>query len=156
VVVDRSHVTATRYGVLNVPTTVWVGEDDRIVKPPSIAPGDDRFRDFTDLDSSVHHDALRRWVREGVSPDLRDLHAAAAVRSDDEQLAVAEWRITSWLQQRGHDDAAAEHLARAAELAPWDWTVRRAGIALRGGDPFFGEEFLAFWQAWDAAGRPGY
>jgi hypothetical protein len=77
-------------------------------------------------------------------------------RSDDEQLALAERRLGAWLYGRGYVDAAAEHLARAVELAPWDWTVRRASIALRGGDPFLGEEFVDFWQEWDAAGRPGY
>jgi len=32
----------------------------------------------------------------------------------------------------------------------------RSGIALAGGDPFLGEEFIALWEEWDRAGRPGY
>ena len=116
-------------GSLNVPTTVWVGEDDRIVKPPSIAPGDDRFRDFTDLDSSVHHDALPAMgARRAISPDLRDRTPPPPFAPTTSSSPLAEWRAApAWLQQRGHDDAAAAHLARAAELAPWDWTVRRGG-----------------------------
>jgi hypothetical protein len=64
--------------------------------------------------------------------------------------------VAAWLQARGRVDAAARHLAAATELAPWDWTVRRGGIALTGGDPFLGDEFLAFWEQWDNEGRPGY
>ncbi len=154
VVVDTAHVTAERYGITNVPSVVWVDEEGRIVKPPSIAPGDDQFRDFTQIDAAVHHDALRRWVREGVLPTSAD--APPPARSPEEQEALAERRLAALLHAEGHTDAAAAHLRRAVELAPWDWTIRRGGIALRGDDPFLGEEFLAFWEKWDAAGRPGY
>ena len=154
VVVDSAHVTAERFGITNVPSTVWIDEDGVIVKPATISPGDDQFREFTKVDSAAHHTALRRWVIAGESPDAD--RVAVAVRSPDEQLALAERRVGAWLHGEGQVDAAAAHLARAVALAPWDWTVRRASIALRGGDPFLGEEFLAFWQEWDAAGRPGY
>ncbi|MBA2283128.1 MAG: TlpA family protein disulfide reductase [Acidimicrobiia bacterium] len=154
VVVDTAHVTAERYGITNVPSTVWIDEDGTVVKPPAIAPGDDQFRDFTEIDSSVHHDALRRWVLEGEVPEAPV--RADDPRTDDGQLALAHRRVAAWLQARGHDEPAAAHLATAVDLAPWDWTVRRAGIKLRGGDPFLGDEFLTFWQEWDEAGRPGY
>jgi peroxiredoxin len=155
VVVDTAHVTAERYGITNVPSTVWIDEAGTVVKPPSIAPGDDQFREFTNIDSAVHHDALRRWVRDGEVPEHPAARADDA-RTDDGQLALAHRRVAAWLQALGRDDAATAHLATAVELAPWDWTVRRAGIKLRGGDPFLGDEFLAFWQEWDEAGRPGY
>lgn len=154
VAVDTAHVTAERYGITNVPSVVWVDEDDRVVKPPTIAPGDDQFVDFTKIDSAQHHEALRRWVREGVLPD--SARAEPPERTDAEQLALAERRVAAHLQRRGEVDAAKRHLAAAQELAPWDWTVRRGGIALTGGDPFLGEEFLAFWEEWDGQGRPGY
>jgi peroxiredoxin len=154
VVVDTAHVTAERFGITNVPSTVWIDEDGRVVKPPTISPADDQFRDFTKIDSATHHDALRRWVNEGEAPDTSAVEVA--VRTPDEQLALAERRLGAWLLGQGDPGAAQRHLARAVELAPWDWTVRRASIALRGDDPFLGEEFIAFWQEWDAAGRPGY
>jgi peroxiredoxin len=154
VVVDSAHVTAERFGITNVPSTVWIDEDGRIVKPPTISPGDDQFREFTKIDSAAHHDALRRWVNDGELPESGG--GPAVVRTADDQLAQAERRLGAWLHGEGRIEAATSHLARAVELAPWDWTVRRASIALRGEDPFLGEEFVAFWQEWDEAGRPGY
>ena len=154
VAVDTAHVTAERYGITNVPSVVWVDEDDRVVKSPTIAPGDDQFREFTKIDSEVHHDALRAWVRDGTLPASADRSVEG--RSDDGQRALAERRVAAHLVREGRTDDARRHLAAAQELAPWDWTVRRGGIAMTGGDPFLGEEFLAFWEEWDGAGRPGY
>ena len=64
--------------------------------------------------------------------------------------------MAAHLQRNGDTEAAKRHLAAAQELAPWDWTVRRGGIAMTGGDPFLGEEFTSFWEKWDSSGRPGY
>lgn len=154
VAVDTAHVTAERYGITNVPSVVWVDEDDRIVKPPTIAPGDDQFVDYTLIRAEQHHDLLRAWVRDGVLPD--SAAAAPPQRTDDEQRALAHRRIAAHHQRAGRTEAAKAQLARAQELAPWDWTVRRGGIAMTGGDPFLGEEFTSFWEEWDASGRPGY
>jgi len=154
VAVDTAHVTAERYGITNVPSVVWVDEDDNIVKPPTIAPGDDQFVEFTKIDSEQHHDALRRWVHDGELPDSAAVERPE--RTDAEQQALAERRVAAYLQRHGDTDAAKRHLAAAQELAPWDWTVRRGGIAMTGGDPFLGEEFTSFWEEWDASGRPGY
>jgi peroxiredoxin len=154
VVVDTAHVTAERYGITNVPSVVWVDEEGVVVKPPTIAPGDDQFKDFTRIDAATHHDALRRWVRDGELP--AGVASPPPPRSPEEQLALAERRLAALLHGEGHVEAAATHLRRAVDLAPWDWTIRRGGIALRGEDPFLGDEFVAFWEEWDAAGRPGY
>ncbi len=154
VAVDTAHVTAERYGITNVPSVVWVDEQDRVVKPPTIAPGDDQFAEFTLIDSALHHDALRAWVRDGTLP--ASAGAPAEPRTDDGQRALARRRLAAYAVRTGRPDRALDHLARAQELAPWDWTVRRGGIAMTGGDPFLGEEFVAFWEKWDEAGRPGY
>lgn len=154
VAVDTAHVTAERYGITNVPSVVWVDEHDRIVKPPTIAPGDDQFVAFTKIEADRHHDLLRAWVRDGVLPE--SARAGLPERTDDEQRALAHRRIAAHHQRAGRSEAAKAQLALAQELAPWDWTVRRGGIAMTGGDPFLGAEFTAFWEEWDAAGRPGY
>jgi peroxiredoxin len=154
VAVDTAHVTAERYGITNVPSVVWVDEDDQVVKPPTIAPGDDQFVEFTKIEAERHHELLRQWARTGEVPELAK--AEPTERTDAEQLALAERRLAAYLQRAGRTEAARRHLASAQELSPWDWTVRRGGIALTGGDPFLGEEFVSFWEEWDASGRPGY
>jgi peroxiredoxin len=154
VAVDPAHVTAEAFGIAQVPSSVWIDEDGRIVKPPTIAPGDDQFVDYTKVESSRHHDAVRAWVRDGVLP--ASAGEEVEPRTDDQQLALAARRVAAYLQRRGDTEAARRHLARASDLAPGDWTVRRGGIALTGGDPFLGEEFIALWEEWNAAGRPGY
>lgn len=154
VAVDTAHLTAERFGITNVPSVVWVDEDDSVVKPPTIAPGDDQFVEFTKIESERHHELLRQWARTGEVPE--GAKTEPSERTDDERLALAERRVAAYLQRTGRSGAARRHLAAAQELSPWDWTVRRGGIALTGGDPFLGEEFTSFWEEWDASGRPGY
>jgi hypothetical protein len=149
--VDPDHRTAERLGITNIPTTVWIDEDDRVVRPPVIAPVDDMFKDFTGVDSSVHHDQLRTWVRNGDVPETKELPGPTA----DEQLARAERRLGAYLYRAGNAERAAVHLARAAELAPMDWTIRRGTLPMQGDDPF-GPTFFAFMEEWSEAGRPGY
>jgi hypothetical protein len=154
--VDPDHVVAERYGLVNVPSTVWIDENDRVVRAPDIAPGDDMFREFTAIDSSVHHDQLRDWVRNGVLPSDDDgVRADQQPPSADEQQARVERRLAVALMRAGHEVLAEGHFARASELAPLDWTINRGSMRYRGGDPF-GQEFLDFYEDWKAAGRPGY
>jgi len=156
VLVDRDHLLAEHYGILNIPTTVWIDEQGRIVRPPAIAPADDKFRDFTQIDSAVHHTALRRWVRDGTAP-LTDaeIHARQEAPDADTQQARAERRLAVHLLRLGDRERAQRHLEAALALAPNDWTIQRGTMPLRGEDPF-GQAFFDFYESWEAAGRPGY
>ncbi len=157
VLVDPDHRIVEAFGVVNVPSVVWIDEDDHIVRAPVIAPGDDQFRDFTEIDSSVHHDQLRAWVADGTLPadDPDDVRASLNVPTDEVQQARVERRLGAWLERHGHHDAAVAAMERAVALAPLDFTINRASMWQRGADPF-GTEFFDLWERWIAAGRPGY
>ena len=154
---DRDHLLADLYGVTNVPTVVWIDEQRRIVRPPDVAFSSDAFIDFHGIDPAPHLEALRAWVRDDVLPF--DEAEAATRRVDDppEQLeARLHHRIALFLLREGKRDAAERHLAEAAALAPFDFTIRRSTLPLLGKDPFLGEEFLAFYAEFEEAGRPYY
>ncbi len=148
--VDPEHRLSDVFGIVNVPATVWLDESGRVVKPPTIAPGDDQFQEFTKVEASRHHDALRVWARGGAAPEV-----AAVADDEDLRTARAERRLAAWLHRHGHLDLAEEHFARAVALAPLDFSIRRSSMPLRGQDPF-GTEFFELWEQWNDAGRPGY
>ena len=156
VVIDRDLAVAELYGFVNVPASVWIDEGGRIVRPPDQALGDDRFRAFTGVDSAVHHNLLRAWVKDGVR-DLDDasVRAHLQIPTDDVQLARLHRRIAVDLLDRNDSEGAREHLVSAETLAPNDWTIRRGNLPLKGDDPF-GPKFFDFVAEWNEAGRPGY
>lgn len=156
VLIDPDHVVAERYGIVNIPTVFWIDEDDRIVRPPDIAPANDLFKDFTGIESAVHHDALRAWVRDGVLPlGEEEVREHQQRPTEQDQVARLHRRVAAHLHREGRDDAAERHFARARELAPWDWTINRGSMPLTGLDPF-GKEFFDYVRDWAKAGAPGY
>jgi hypothetical protein len=154
VLIDPQHVLTELYAISNVPTVIWIDEDDRIVRPNSVAFSNDMFAEFTGAYAGPHLDALRAWVHDGA-PSLTPDEARAAVPdlSDDELRARLHFRIATEARRRGDDDTARRHFVRAGELAPMDFTIRRAAMPLMGGDPF-GEDFMGLWQEWNDAGSP--
>jgi hypothetical protein len=156
VLIDREYTVAERYGIVNVPASVWIDEHGRIVRPADTAMGDDRFRAFAHIDSSVHHDRLREWVTHGTR-DVDDRQVAELMEQPSPELQQARLhrRIAVVLNDRDDLEGAREHLAVAASLAPYDWVIRRGSMPMNGVDPF-GAEFFAFVGEWAAAGSPGY
>ena len=157
VVIDRDRTITELYDIRNVPTVVWIDENDRIVRPNDVAFGSDEFKEFHGVDSDPHHDALRRWVNDGeLELDETAVRDNLFETTEDTQLARVHWRVAVALHRKGRVDGAARHFARAGELAPHDFTIRRAALPLQGIDPFLSEEFIELYTGFQEAGQPDY
>jgi hypothetical protein len=154
VLMDVDHLLTELYAISNVPSVVMIDENDTIVQPNWNAYATDTFKDYTGIDSSEQLEVIRQWVINDT-PMMTADEAKNAVGdlSPDEEQARLHFRIANHLRGQGDDDGAARNFDRAAELAPHDWTIRRAMMPLRGGDPF-GEEFRELAAEYAEAGRP--
>jgi len=154
--IDTRHVLADLYHIVNVPTIVWIDERARIVRPNDVGFGTDTFKPITGLASAKPLAVLRAWVR-GETPAFTETEIRGLQRlpTGDDQQARAEFALGEWLARHGRAGAAARHFARAGELAPHDFTIRRGTMPLRGIDPM-GPEFRRMLGEWTAAGHPYY
>jgi hypothetical protein len=154
VLYDPNHLLTELYAISNVPTVVWIDEEDRIVRPNGNAFGSDLFAEFTGVESGPHLDEVRRWVRDGDVPVTQDeARRAVGDLSEEEVLARLHFRVAAEAHRQGNQEATRRHVTRASELAPDDLTIWRAGMPLVGEDPF-GDAFLAKYEEWRQRGMP--
>jgi hypothetical protein len=155
--IDSDHRLADLFGIVNVPTLVWIDERGRLARPHDVAFGSEVFKELTGFDSGPYLDAVRAWAREGrgaLSAD--EVRAQQMLPSDDEQRARAEFGLGWYLHRTGRTEAAERHFARAGELSPDDFTIRRGSMPILGIDPMTSPEFLTLYQEWTERGRPYY
>jgi len=154
--VDVDHVVADLYRIINVPTSVWIDERGRIVRPNDAAFGNDTFVAMHGIESGPHIAALRDWVIEGRLPyDEAGIRQRQMLPTPAEQLARTEFTLAWHLHQQGRREAAERHFVRAGELAPHDFTIRRGSMPIRGLDPM-GPDFADMYMEWKNAGMPYY
>jgi tetratricopeptide (TPR) repeat protein len=142
------------FGIVNVPSGVWIDEDGMIVRPPEPAwPGKSMWREIVkipevlpdDLDpflrkslelpSKIKVDpakylaALRDWAANGTASQYAlqpdEVVGRSQGRSTENSEAAAHFEIGQWLQKNGQSDDAVEHFKRAHELQPDNWTFKR-------------------------------
>jgi hypothetical protein len=154
VLVDAQHLLTELYTISNVPTVVLIDENDAIAQPNWNAYATDTFKDFTGIESGAQLDAVRRWVVDGQTlMTQEDARGAIDDLSADEEAARLHFRIAVHLRNSGDEAGAERNFDEACTLAPHDWTIRRASLPLRGGDPF-GPEFFSLLAEYEEAGRP--
>ena len=170
--IDRDHLLADLYNLVNVPQAVWINEDGRIVRPPETAGSTDGFRaadrkTFTVPDAVI---AERNRVKAAYIDAVRDwaIHGAASIHALDEQRvsaklrlpqdasaeAHARFRLGMHLLREGRIDEAQAVLAEASRLHPDSWAIWRQAAAKDARGLASGP---AFWARVDALGaRPYY
>jgi hypothetical protein len=158
--IDDAHVVDALFGVVNVPSGIWIDEDGFIVRPPEpayprrpafldrSAPPDasSAERERIELVKALHVEAERyiAALREWAS-STRGHESAYALSADEvvrrsrprpieEATAAAHFAIGQALHERGEPAAAVEHFREAHRLQPTNWTYRRDAWSLAGTD----------------------
>ncbi len=169
--IDAEHRVSELYNMVNVPSAVWIAEDGRIVRPTETAGTGDEWRGMMKGEMGAaevgklrerreqYTDAIRDWVAKGdasnyaLSPD--EVRARMKPPSDDDALAVANFRIGRFLWEHGEAEQAYRFLDEAKRLRPDSWSFRRQTWNLQapGDERSGGPEF---WAAVDALGDHWY
>ena len=154
--IDRHHVLADLFGVINIPSSVWIDERGMIVRPAEAAPappqatpapprvlGPDTPQRFVDImseaakirkDPQGYHAALRDWVEKGsaskfaLSPN--EVVARSRPRDESKALGHAHFQLATQLEMDGHHQAAIPHFREAHRFVPDSWTFRRQAWSL--------------------------
>ena len=127
--IDTQHTVTSLFGMVNVPSGVWIDEEGRIVRPPEVAysrqmgfgslsAGDDRYAE-----------ALRDWVRNGAeSPYVftaDELRESLRLANPQRPRADAHFKLAVYLHGQGEAEAASRHWDRAQDLDPDNWNYHR-------------------------------
>lgn len=171
--IDRHHVLAELFGVINIPSSVWIDEAGVIVRPAEPAPAPpqagapgsrlglpaelpQRMREIMAEAAKIprateaYHAALRDWVDNGrasrfaLSPDA--VIERSRPRDADKARGHAHFQLATQLEMDGLHAEAIRHFREAHRLVPDSWTFRRQAWSLEK----VGDDALArFWQGPD-------
>ena len=147
--IDQAHVVDELFGIVNVPSGIWIDEQGVIVRPPETAyprrpsfldreipagatPGEiARITEVKKLwvEADMYVAAMRDWVAHGA--ESRFALAAEEVlrrsrpRPLEEATAAAHFELGQHLHRIGRTDDAVEHFREAYRLQPDNWTYKR-------------------------------
>jgi tetratricopeptide (TPR) repeat protein len=145
VLIDEKHLVSKLYNMVNVPTGVWINEKGRIVRPNEVAFVDDRFKNFSGLDSAPYLSALKDWVERGEKSayvmDEDRLREKLAAQDPSLAMAAAEFGLGEQLYKSGHAAEAIPHFKEAQRLNPRSWSYKRQAWALSDAKRDYGTSF---------------
>jgi hypothetical protein len=134
VLIDQDHLVTKLFGLVNVPTGVWINEQGKIVRPGEVAFIDDRYKSFSHLESAPYVNVIRDWVENGdrsqfVMSDA-EMKARLTPESPDRLLADAEFSLAEYIYRQGNSEMAIPHFKEAQRLAPDNWNYKRQAYLL--------------------------
>ena len=158
--IDQGHVLGALFGVVNVPSGIWIDEEGMIVRPPEQAfPARSAMSDMQIPDTlpqqlkdmltearkikaepEKYIGALRDWVEHGsesryaLSPE--EVIERSQPRPMAEAEAAAHFELGEHLHRNGQPDAAVQHWREAHRLQPENWTYKRQAWSIA--DPMQG------------------
>jgi hypothetical protein len=145
--IDRSHLVDELFGIINVPSSVWIDEQGVIVRPvevsnvqeSAIASGKidpeslpSKLRELLTgitYDHEAYTAALRDWAAKGAKStwalEPHEVIARSTPRSAETAQAAAHFELGEHLRRLGAVEAAQGHWREAHRLAPENWTYKR-------------------------------
>jgi hypothetical protein len=127
--IDSGHTLDDLFGIVNVPSGVWIDEHGVVVRGPETAYT--RRPAFLDTSSVPEVRALRidadgymARVREWASTG-RCEPKPLAPRTLEESTAAAHFEMALYLHGQGMRESALSHFAEAVRLQPRNWTYKR-------------------------------
>jgi hypothetical protein len=169
--IDRDHLLAELYGIVNVPQAVWIDEAGRIVRPAEAAGAYEGFRQMnratrempedaarlTAQARTTYYDAVRDWARNGArSPHAFSAEQARAhlpALTEDTAAAQAMLRLGQFLIRRGEAEEGQRWMKEASARHPDSWCIWRQGAGVN--EMGFAAQ-PDFWERVDALGAKRY
>ena len=127
--VDANHTVSSLYQMVNVPTGVWIDETGKIVRAPEVAYTKQQKVLGQTIGDDRYVDGLRDWVDRGpqsafvVPPEK--LQSRLALRTANERLADAQFKLGAYFSEHGKRDLASKHWQMAQQLNPDSWNYHR-------------------------------
>ena len=167
--IDAHHVLADLFGVVNIPSSIWIDEAGMIVRPAEAAPpppvanapapaampedAPARLREMRaeamkiQTQGADYHQALRDWVNNGrdsaFALDPETVVARSRPRNADQATGHAHFELATHFVTQGKRELAIKHFRAAHTLVPDSWTFRRQAWSL---EPVGDGPMARFWQ----------
>jgi hypothetical protein len=169
--IDREHLMAELFGVVNVPQAIWIDEAGRIVRPAEAAGAYEGFRKMNRATREMPEDvaqltahakttylnAVRDWVRRGPESEhalpAEGARAHLPVLTEDMATAQAMFRLGQFLLRHGEREEGNRWLGEASRRHPESWCIWRQGAGVTD----LGLAALPeFWERVDSLGEKRY